>query len=115
MARYAATQHAIEKGLDQVAPDAGVTLLDDWIEQLNGADKPGVSGVTKDLERLKAELGKSSPKGDAVLKLVGKLGAATTKLAGAAEGTNGDKLRQLGEALSNAGQAHGADEDEAND
>ena len=115
MARYAATQHAIEKGLDQVAPEAGVTLLDDWIEQLNGANKPGVAGVAKNLERLKAELGKGAPKADAVLKLVHKRGAATTKLADAAEGTNGEKLRTLGEALTNAGQPHDAEEGEAND
>jgi len=57
MAHCAATQLAIENGLDQVAPEAGVTLLDDWIEQLNGVDKPGASGVAKDLERLKTNRG----------------------------------------------------------
>ncbi len=114
MPRYAATQKAIEKGLDQVAPDAGVKLVDDWIEQLNGSDKKGAAALVKDMERLKTELGKGSPKGEAVLKLVHKLGAATTKLADEAEGTNGDKLRQLGEALTNAGQEHDHEE-ETND
>jgi len=109
VARYADTQHAIKKGLDQVAAEAGITLLDDWIEQLKGADKPGVAGVAKDLARLKAELGKGAPKADAVLKLVLKPGVAATRLADAAEGTKGEKLRTLGEALTNAGQAHDAE------
>jgi len=114
VARYAHTQHAIEKGLDQVAAEAGITLLDDWIEQLKGADEPGVAGVAKDLARLKAELGKGAPKADAVLKLVLKPGVAATRLADAAEGTKGEKLRTLGEALTNAGQAHDAEGGEAN-
>lgn len=110
MARFAATQHAIEKGLEQVAPEAGVKLLDDWIEQLNDVDKPGASAVAKDLERLKAELGRGTPKADAVLRMVHKLGASTTKLAAKVDGANADKLRELGEALTSAGEEH-AEED----
>ncbi len=116
MARYAATQNAIEKGLDQVSPDAGVKLVDDWIEQLQGVDKPGAVAVAKDLERLKAELARETPREANVLKIVGKLGGATTRLADKAEGTNGDKLRALGEALTGAGHPHddeGADEAQA--
>ena len=116
MARYAATQNAIEKGLDQIAPDAGGKLVDDWIEQLNGADVAGAAGIVKDLERLKTELGRGEKaRGENVLKIVHKLGAATSKAADKAKGANVDKLKQLGEALTNAGQAHADGDDEAND
>ena len=113
MARFATTQHAIEKGLEQVAPDAGVKLLDDWIDQLNGVDQPGASGVAKDLERLRAELGKGTPNPDAVLRIVHKLGASTTKLAAKVDGANANKLRALGEALTSAGQEHAEEDAEA--
>ena len=113
MAHCAATQLAIENGLDHVAPEAGVTLLDDWIEQLNGVDKPGASGVAKDLERLKTKLGKGTRRSAAVLRIVHKLGAATTKLAAKAAGANASKLRQPGEALTSAGQEHADEEAEA--
>ena len=114
MPRYAATQHAIEKGLEQTAPAAGAKLLDDWIAQLEGVDKPGVKRLAGDLAKLKTELERPEPRGDKVLALVHKLGQATVKSADAAEGANADKLRALGEALTNAGTEHAEDE-EAND
>lgn len=104
MPRYAATLNAVEKGLENVTPAAGVTLLDDWIEQLNGVDKPGVKALAGDLDRLKKELGKGDgANADAIHKLLGKLGEATVKAADAADGVNPDKLRQLGEALQSVG------------
>lgn len=110
MARFAATMTAIDKGLDSVTPEAGGKLVDDWIEQLGGSDKPGMKAVAGDLDRLK----KALDKGDsaAIGKLLAKLGAATTKSADKAEGANVDKLRALGEALSSAGSGDGAMEDE---
>ena len=114
MARFAATQHALEKGLNQTSPQAGIKAIDDWVEQLNGIDKRGTKGLAGDLERLKRELEREQPREENVLKLVGKLGAATTKLADQAEAANQQKLRELGEGLTNAAGQH-ADAAEEND
>ena len=116
MARYAATQHAIEKGLEQTDPKAGIKLIDDWIEQLNGADaSTGGPAIVKQLEQLKTELSRETPREKNVLNLCHKLGAATTKAADKAQGTNAEKLKAIGEALTNAGAAHAGEEEEAND
>lgn len=114
MPRYAALQSAIEKGLEQVKPDQGVKLIDDWIGQLEGSDKKGAKGISGDLAKLKQELERPQPREQNVLKLVHKLGEATVKSADEASGSNAEKLRALGEALANAGNEH-AEEEEGND
>jgi len=107
MARFAATQTAIDKGLENLKPDQGVKVIDDWIAQLEGSDKKGAKAVAGDLAKLKTELERGEPRADKVLGLVHKLGAATTKSAAEAEGANGDKLKALGEALTGAGTEGG--------
>ena len=113
MARYAATTTAIEKGLENVSPDAGVKLVDDWVEQLQASDKPALKKLAGDLDRLKKELGKGEEANDAtVRKLLAKLGQATVKSADEAEGANVQKLKDLGEALASAGAGDDVDETE---
>lgn len=113
MARYAATEKALEKGLSETKPAAGSKLVDDWLDQLKDFDKRGGKGLVGDLTKLRSELERETPREANVLKLVAKLGAATTKFAAGAEGVNVEKLKALGEALSNAGQAHGGEDNEA--
>ena len=113
--RFSATESAIEKGLETIKPDAAVKLIEGWEQELESADLSGVKGIAGDLERLKKELSKESPKPEAVTKLVGKLGAATTKAAERADGPVADKVRSLGEALSNSGTADDGEEDAGED
>ena len=66
---------------------------------------PGSKGLHGDLERLKKELEKDEPNGEAIGKIVHKLGAATTKSADKCDNEKvAEQLRSLGEALTSSGQ-----------
>lgn len=103
MPRYAATTNAIEKGLENVAPEAGATIIDDWVEQLGQAGDPKLKAIAADLGKLKQEVGKGEDADSAAIKtMLNKLGEATSACADAASGVNPEKLRDLGKALSAA-------------
>jgi hypothetical protein len=108
--RFAATEGAIEKGLAQTSPKNGAKLVAEWADELEKADLPGSKGLHGDLVRLQQELEKDEPNGERITKILGKLGPATTKLAGKAEDEKvGEKVRSLGEALSASGTDGDAD------
>lgn len=115
MARYAATMKAIEAGLENTKPAAGVKAIDDWIEQVSDSDKRGIKGVARDLERLKKELEREEPREDAVRKTLAKLGQATSKLAEQAESAHIEKLKEIGAALTEQAQGHEAEAEEEED
>lgn len=115
MARFAATMNAVEKGFENVSPSQGAKAVDDWIEQLNGADFRGAKGLARDLDRLKKELERDEPRDEAVRKILAKLGPATEKSAEGAEGASQQKLRDLGKALTEQGQGHEAEAEEEED
>ena len=102
MAKFAATMNAINRGLDSAKPTSGVHLLEDWETALADVDTVGAKGILRDLGALRKQLEKSEPDSDRVLALVHRLGAATTKIADKAESSK-DKVKALGEALSEAG------------
>jgi hypothetical protein len=107
--RFAATENAIEKGLDQATPASGAKLAHDWAAELEKADVTGAKGVHADLERLAKELEKDEPKTETIQKILGKLGPATVKLADKCEDEKvAEKVRSLGEAL----QGHGIESDD---
>ena len=83
---------------------AAVTNIEGWEKTLGEMDTPGAKGMVRDLERLKKLLQADPIEGDAVKELVGKLGKATVTLAGKADSKNGDKVKQLGEALTAAAE-----------
>ena len=102
-ARFTATENAVEKGLENVTPAAGVKLIDSWIEAVNAVDAPGIKGLAKDLEGLKKQLEADEPDEEKIKALVSKLGEATTKSAAKADKESvKPKLEALGEALSKA-------------
>lgn len=102
--RFAATEGAIEKGLENTTPRSGAKLAHDWAAELEKSDVSGVKGLKGDLERLAKELEKDEPDADKVTKLLGKLGPATLKLADKCEDEKvAEKVRHLGESLSKSG------------
>lgn len=109
--KFAATMNAVNKGLDEMKPAKGADLIEDWETALSDIDVPGTKGIARDLAALRKQLEKSEPDSERVLALIGRLGQATTKIADRAD-TNGEKLKALGEALSEAGDE---DSDEAED
>ena len=111
--KFAATMNAINRGLDSAKPTSGVHVLEDWETALADVDTVGAKGILRDLSALRKQLEKAEPDADRVLALVHRLGAATTKIADKAD-TNKDKLKMLGEALSEAGvESHDEEHDEA--
>lgn len=104
-ARFTATNNAIEKGLDKATPKSAIGLIDSWSTEVENNEFTGSKGLHGDLEKLKKELAKDEPNGEAIGKLVHKLGAATTKSADKVEDQKvADNLRKLGEALTSVGQ-----------
>lgn len=107
--RFAATEGAIEKGLENASPKAGAKLAHEWAAELEKTEVTGAKGLRGDLEKLAKELEKDEPNQATVAKLLGKLGPATVKLADKCEDPKvGEKMRHLGEAL----QAKGVESDD---
>ena len=101
--RFAATESAIEKGLENASPKSGASLVEAWLTEIEKDDVSGSKGLQHDLERLHKELSADEPNADKVQKILGKLGPATLKLADKADGSVADKVRHLGESLQSAG------------
>lgn len=107
--KFAATLNAVNRGLETTKPDKGAHLIEDWETALADTDVPGAKGILRDLQSLRKQLEKESPDSDRVHALLHRLGESTSKIADRAE-KNGDKLRDLGQALTEAGEASGDEE-----
>lgn len=98
------TMTAFEKGIEKSAATAGVKAIAYWEKCLEDVDTPGVKGISDDLASLRKCLEMSEPDSAKIKKLLGKLGASTTTIAGKANGSS-DKLEALGKVLSKSGTA----------
>ena len=102
--RFTATENAIEKGLDKASPSAGAKLVEAWVQELEKVEVTGSKGLHADLVALEKELKADAPHGEKITKLLGKLGPATLKMADQCEDPKiADKIRHLGQALSQSG------------
>ena len=98
--RFAATEGAIEKGLDKTSPTAGAKLVHEWSTELEKVELSGAKGVHADLDRLAKELEKDTPDAARIQKILGKLGPATLKLADKCDDDKvAEKVRAIGQAL----------------
>lgn len=109
--KFAATMNAINRGLESTKPAKGADMIEDWETALSDIDVPGTKGIQRDLAALRKQLERDAPDADRIHALLHRLGEATTKIAGRAE-TNQDKLRALGEALTEAGEASPDEEED---
>ena len=108
--KFAGTMNAINRGLDETKPDKGAHMGEDWEAALADLDVTGAKGILRDLGSLRKQLEKDTPDADRVHALLHRLGVATTKIADKADKSQ-DKLKALGEALTEAGEDQ-PDEDE---
>ncbi len=92
----------LKGGLTSFALDKAVTNIEGWQKALDEADKPELATISKDLGKLKGLLQKGELDGEAIGKLLVKLGKATTKVAADAPATSTKKLSNLGGLLSSA-------------
>lgn len=113
MPQFAATAKLLERDLEKVNPEQAVKNIDSWEEGLGKLESKGAKQVVKDLEALKKALN-GKPRKGTVEKLLAKLGDETTKLADEAPEAQQEKLREIGKALTEAGN-HDAVEEDAED
>lgn len=108
--KFAGTMNAINRGLDGTKADKGADMVEDWEAALADVDAAGAKGILRDLGSLRKQLERGEPDADRVHALLHRLGAATVKIADKADKSQ-DKLKALGEALTEAGE-DSPDEDE---
>lgn len=102
MPTYDATIKALKAGAKSMTINAAVKNIESWEATLEKVEVSGVKTIVKDLESLKKHLQKEDIDGEAVRKLIAKLGKETVNIAGKAEGKQAEKVKALGEALTEA-------------
>lgn len=110
--KFAGTMNAINRGLDDTKAAKGADMVEDWEAALADVDVPGAKGILRDLASLRKQLDKDAPDSDRIHALLHRLGTATTRIADKA-GTSQEKLKALGEALTEAGEDQPDEEDDA--
>lgn len=101
--KFAGTTNALNRGIASTKPDKGADMIEDWEAALSDVDTPGAKGILRDLGSLRKQLERAEPDADRIHALLHRLGVATTRIAEKAE-TNQEKLKTLGEALTEAGE-----------
>ena len=103
-ARFTTLTNALDKGVETLKPDAGIKQIEYWENELKDVDVSGVKGLLADLASLKKKLQAEEPDGEAIKKLVAKLGGETGRIAGRVEDDKvAEKLKDVGERLEKAG------------
>jgi hypothetical protein len=110
--KFAGTMNAINRGLDATKPTKGADMIEDWEAALADSEVSGSKGILRDLASLRKQLEKDTPDADRVHALLHRLGAATTRIADKADKSQ-DKLKALGEALTEAGEEEHDEEEDA--
>ncbi|RZM36443.1 MAG: hypothetical protein EOP67_06470 [Sphingomonas sp.] len=95
--------NAINRGLDTTKATKGADMIEDWEAALADVETSGAKGILRDLGSLRKQLERDEPDADRVHALLHRLGAATTKIADKADAQQ-EKLKALGEALTEAGE-----------
>ena len=99
MPQFATTIKHIQDGVKGFTISAAVKNIEGWEANLEKIETPGAKGIIRDLESLKKRLQADEIDGDAVKKLLVKLGKETVTLAGRADSKNAEQVKALGEAL----------------
>ena len=104
MPQFDATIKHFKDGVKGFTISAATKNIEGWEETLGKLDAPGAKTIVRDLGSLKKHLHADPLDGAAIKKLVAKLGHETVTLAGKADSKSADKVRALGEALTQASE-----------
>ena len=85
--------------------------MEDWEAAVAELDISGSKGIARDLGALRKQLEKAEPDGERVVALLHRLGSATAKISERAEKQQ-EKIKQLGDALTEAGEAEVEEEED---
>ena len=105
MPQFDATIKHLKDGVKSFTVAAAVKNIEGWEATLEKVENPGAKAIVKDLESLKKHLHAKEIDGEAVRKLVAKLGKETVAVAGKSDGKNAEKIKSLGEALTHSAEA----------
>ena len=106
MPQFDATIKHISEGLKGFTVAAATKNIEGWEATLEKVDSPAAKTIVKDLESLKKHLHAEKLDGNAIRKLVAKLGKETVAIAKKTDGKGGEKIQALGEALAHAAEQH---------
>ena len=98
------TLSALKGGIAGLALDKASKNITGWEKALKNAEKPDLEPIVKDLAKLRGMLEASHLDGEAIAKLMAKLGKACAKLAVDAPQSSSKKLSHLAELLQGAGK-----------
>ncbi len=104
MPQFDATIKHFKDGVKGFTVSAAVKNIEGWEATLEKIEGAGAKGIIRDLESLKKQLQAKELDGEAIKKLVAKLGRETVAIAGKTEGANAAKIKSLGEALTSASE-----------
>ena len=102
MPQFEATIKHIKEGVKSFTISAAVKNIEGWEATLEKVEISGVKTIVRDLESLKKHLHAKEIDGAAVKQLIAKLGKETVTVAGRADGKTAEKVKSLGEALTEA-------------
>ena len=108
MPQFDATIKHIKEGVKSLTISAAVKNIEGWEATLEKVEDAGAKTIIKDLENLKKHLHAKELDGEAIRKLVVKLGKETVAIGRKSDSKNSSKIQALGEALT-----HGAETAEA--
>ena len=109
MPQFDATIKHIKEGVKSMSISAAVKNIEGWEATLEKVEDPGAKTIIKDLENLKKHLHAKELDGEAIRKLVVKLGKETVTISKKTESKNAAKIQALGEALTSAAEDASAD------
>jgi hypothetical protein len=104
MPQFDATIKHLKDGVKGFTVSAAVKNIEGWEATLEKVEAPAAKTIIKDLENLKKHLQADKIDGEAIKKLVAKLGKETVTIAGKSDSKNAEKIKHLGEALSEAAE-----------
>ena len=108
MPQFDATIKHLKEGVKSITVSAAVKNIEGWESTLEKVEELGAKTIVKDLETLKKHLHAKELDGEAIRKLVIKLGKETVAISKKTEGKNATKIQALGEALTHAAESANA-------
>lgn len=109
MPQFDATIKHIADGIKGFTVAAATKNIEGWEATLEKIDSPGAKAIVKDLESLKKHLHAKELDGEAIRKLVAKLGKETVAIAKKSDSGKAEKIQALGEALTHAAEEASAE------
>ncbi len=95
------TIKALDGGLEKAKSGASNTI-NSWMETLNDSGDPALAKIAQELEDLGTLLGKGDASSAQLKKALSSLGKHTTAAAKQAEGATADKIKTLGQQLTDS-------------